>query len=242
MTRNGTASTATDIQRDLARRGDPETARDARRFFKCGPGEYGEGDVFRGVRVPVLRTLAREHRSLPTPECEHLLASPFHEDRLLGLLILVLQFQRGDAAAQTDLYRTYVRNMDRVNNWDLVDTSAPYLCGPYLFARDRGVLYRWARSRNLWTRRIAIMTTLHFIRQRDFGDTLKLAERLLDDPEDLIHKATGWMLREVGNRDGKVERDFLDRHAAAMPRTMLRYAIEKFPPRERRTYLGRTDY
>lgn len=216
----------------------PAVARHAQRFFKTGSGEYGEGDRFRGIRVPELRKLAREHRALSIGEIELLLTSAYHEDRLLGLLILVLHFQRGDSAAQKVVYDCFVRNMDRVNNWDLVDTSAPYMCGPHLFERDRKILYRWAKSPNLWTRRIAVMSTFYFIRQGDFDDTLKLAKLLLPDPEDLMHKAVGWMLREIGSRDRKTEMAFLDQHAATMPRTMLRYAIEKFPERERKKYLA----
>ena len=215
---------------------DPAIALHAQRFFKTGPGEYGEGDQFRGIRVPALRMLAREHQALPLEACASLLASDFHEDRLLGLLILVLQFQRGDTAVQKAVYDCFIHNMHRVNNWDLVDTSAPYICGPFLFERDRKVLVRWATSPNLWTRRIAIMSTFYFIRQCDFDDTLKLAGLLVKDPEDLMHKAVGWMLREVGNRDRKSEMAFLDQHSATMPRTMLRYAIEKFPERVRKKY------
>ncbi len=234
------ARTAVAIQARLAGLANPRDAAHAQRFFKTGPGEYGHGDVFRGIRVPVLRNLARDYRDISGAACEQLLASPFHEDRLLALLILVQQYQHGDETRRTDTYRCFVRNMRLVNNWDLVDSSAPYISGPHLLARDRSILYRWSASRDLWTRRIAIMTTYYFIRQGDFTDTLKIAHVLVNDPHDLIHKATGWMLREIGNRDRDCEREFLDRHAATMPRTMLRYAIEKFPERERKMYLRKT--
>ncbi len=228
---------AADIQRILAGLANPDDARKYQRFFKTGPGEYGEGDRFRGIRVPALRQLTRTLADLPLDQTERLLASAFHEDRLLALFILVRQYPRGDEATRRAIYRSYVDHRDRVNNWDLVDASAPYLAGPHLATRDRGILDRWAASSHLWTRRIAIMATFHFIRLGQFADTLRLAEQLLDDPEDLMHKATGWMLREVGNRDRPALRHFLDDHASAMPRTMLRYAIEKLPPPERLAYL-----
>ncbi len=230
---------ATDIQQVLARQGNLQDARQYQRFFKTGPGEYGEGDRFRGIRVPVLRHLTRTYAALPLDQTERLLASPYHEDRMLALLIMVRQYQRGDRTTQNRLYRSYVNHLARINNWDLVDCSAPYLPGPHLATRDRAILDRWAASPHLWTRRIAIMATFHFIRLGQFDDTLRLAARLLGDPEDLMHKATGWMLREVGNRDRETLRTFLDHHLPTMPRTMLRYAIEKLPPNERRAYLTR---
>jgi 3-methyladenine DNA glycosylase AlkD len=190
-----------------------------------------------GIKVPPLRLLAREHQGLPLGEVTDLLHSPFHEARMLALLILVRKFDRGDAAAREAIYRLYLANTARVNNWDLVDCSARPIVGAHLADRDRKPLYRLARSAVLWERRIAIVATYHFICQADFGDTLKIAALLLGDREDLIHKAVGWMLREVGKRDVAALEGFLAEHCPRMPRTMLRYAIERLPPARRRMYL-----
>ncbi len=209
----------------------------AQRFFKTAPGEYGAGDKFIGIRVPVLRTLAKEFRALPLPEVTALLHSPIHEERLLALLILVDGYARAAAAGRAKIYALYLEQLDRVNNWDLVDTSAPYIVGPHLAERSREILFRLACSKNFWHRRVAMLATFHFIRQKDFADALRLAEQLRDDEHDLMHKAVGWMLREIGKRDLVALRTFLDQHAALMPRTMLRYAIEKLSERERQRYL-----
>ena len=221
----------------LRREASPKAARFLQRFFKTGPGEYGAGDKFIGIRVPVTRKLARKFRELPRRAVVALLQSPIHEERLLALIILVNAYQRGDDAERAEIYKLYLAQLDRVNNWDLVDSSAPYLIGPHLLNRSRTTLFRLARSQNLWHRRVAVLATFHFIRAGDFADTLRLAERLRDDEHDLMHKAVGWMLREIGKRDVVVFRKYLDQHAAFMPRTMLRYAIEKLSERERRRYL-----
>jgi 3-methyladenine DNA glycosylase AlkD len=216
---------------------DPQIATHSQRFFKTGAGEYAEGDRFLGIRVPVLRTQARHHLDTPITEILKLLRSPFHEVRLFALLLLVHRFERGDEASRDSIVRHYLDHTRYINNWDLVDSSAPQILGAYLHSRERSVLYRLVASESLWERRIAVMACFHFIRHNDYLDTLALCESVLQDPEDLIHKAAGWMLREIGNRNGEVERAFLKRHYRAMPRTMLRYAIEKFPPRERQRYL-----
>ncbi|MCI0433269.1 MAG: DNA alkylation repair protein [Gemmatimonadetes bacterium] len=216
---------------------DPDIARHSARFFRTGPGEYGEGDRFLGVRVPDVRRIAARFAGLPLAEIEALLRSPDHEDRLLALLVLVRRFEKGDARERTDVYRCYMRSLEHVDNWDLVDLSAPDIAGEYHRGRSRRRLHALARSRALWHRRIAIVATLAWIRTGDFGDTIAIAATLLRDPEDLIHKAAGWMLREVGKRDVAVLRAFLRRHASVMPRTMLRYAIEKFPEAERQRWL-----
>ncbi|HLM68861.1 MAG TPA: DNA alkylation repair protein [Longimicrobium sp.] len=216
---------------------DPEDALFLQRYFRTGPGEYGEGDRFLGIRVPVLRKLVREYRGLPLDAIAELLRSPWHEARLLALLLLADAYARGAAEAREAIYRLYLSQTAQVNNWDLVDLSAPQIVGAHLEAGDRGVLERLARSESLWERRIAILATQHFIRRGDFGTTLRIAEMLVDDGHDLIHKAVGWMLREVGNRDRAAEEAFLRRHHRTMPRTMLRYAIEKFPPDLRQAYL-----
>jgi 3-methyladenine DNA glycosylase AlkD len=225
------------IQDELAALGDPQVAEHSQRYFKTGPGEYGEGDRFRGIRVPVLRKLAQRHGAIPLADVETLLHSPFHEDRLLALLILVRQFGRVGSQAQEKIYNLYLSNTRYINNWDLVDSSAGYIVGAYLLDRDRSPLVELARSSLLWERRIAIIATSYFIGQNQFAETLKIARVLLTDREDLIHKAVGWMLREIGQRDQATEEAFLREHYRQMPRTMLRYAIEKFPEPQRQAYL-----
>lgn len=232
-----TVSTVDDIRARLQEQSDPGIAEHAQRFFRTGPGEYGEGDRFIGVRVPVLRRLARQHRDLSRHDTELLLRSPIHEERLLALLILVTRYERGDAATRKDVFDLYRHNMRFVNGWDLVDSSAYKIMGPFLRNRSRRLLRRLAKSRVLWERRIAIISTLAYIKDGEFGETLGIAEVLLHDDEDLIHKAVGWMLREVGNRDRKAEEAFLKKHYREMPRTMLRYAIEKFPEAKRQRFL-----
>ncbi len=207
------------------------------RFFKTGPGEYGEGDRFIGVKVPVIRQVAKEFKNLPLAEIECLLHSEIHEERLLALVILVNQFEKGDDITRKPIYSLYLANTRYINNWDLVDLSAPQIVGGYLENRSRKPLDRLAKSSSLWERRISIVATHWFIRQGDFADTLRIAEKLLNDREDLIHKAVGWMLREVGKRDVVILEEFLGEHCRVMPRTMLRYAIERFPEEKRRGYL-----
>lgn len=226
-----------ELQKKLSSLEDSHTASLHKRFFKTGPGEYGEGDLFRGIRVPVLRKLAKEYQSLTLAETEGLLRSDYHEDRLLALLILDRAYLRGDDSVKEKAFDLYLRNTRFINNWDLVDSSAAQIVGAFLSDRNRDVLYRLARSSNLWERRIAIIATFHFIKRGEFNETLKIAEILLADREDLIHKAVGWMLREVGNRNMNIEEEFLTSHYKRMPRVMLRYAIEKFPEPKRQQYL-----
>ena len=240
---SGSASssqTAAAIVRDLKAHADPEDAAFLQRFFKTGPGEYGEGDVFLGIRVPQTRRLAKTHRATTATQLGKLLESRYHEARLLALLIMVDQFRRGDRPERRAMYDLYRSRLASVNNWDLVDSSAEHIVGGFLVDRSRKPLYALARSPNVWRRRVAIMATFHFIRQHDFADTLALADVLLRDDHDLIHKAVGWMLREVGNRDRATEIAFLDARYERMPRTMLRYAIERFPEKTRRAYLNGT--
>ena len=226
------------LRQTLQSHADPLRAQKMQRFFKTGVGEYGEGDVFFGVSVPQLRKLARQwYDKLSAEEIESLLYTPIHEQRLLALLIWVLQFQKGDAHLKQKVYDAYTKHMAQVNNWDLVDSSASYIVGAYLYKRERAVLHTWVTSHNLWKRRIAIVATHYFIRQKDFDTTLSLAAALLGDRHDLIHKATGWMLREVGKQDEAVLRGFLDAHADVMPRTMLRYALERLEEPVRRHYM-----
>ncbi|MDD4019330.1 MAG: DNA alkylation repair protein [Kiritimatiellae bacterium] len=228
---------ATDVRERVLALGDPERARISQGFFKTGPGEYGEGDVFAGVRVPVLRKLACECRALPAEGMIRLLRDPVHEVRLLALLLMVQAYRQGEAGAQERIYRAYLQHTRFINNWDLVDASAEHIVGAWLSGRDKGPLVVLANSPCLWERRIAIVATFYFIRRGDFSATLRVAEQSLHDTEDLIHKASGWMLREVGKREQKVLEAFLKKHGKRMPRTMLRYAIERFPEPLRLGYL-----
>jgi 3-methyladenine DNA glycosylase AlkD len=225
------------LRRDLRKVATPARARVNSWFFKTGPGEYGEGGRFLGATLPELRRLARAYRELPLGQASRLLRSPWHEERLLALLILIEQYRRGDAAARNAIYRLYLRSTKYVNNWDLVDCSAEHIVGRHLDGGDRTRLRRLARSRSLWERRIAMLSTFHYIKQQQFDDALAIAEALLSDEHDLIHKAVGWMLREIGKRNRRAEERFLRAHARHMPRTTLRYAVEKFPAPLRRRYL-----
>jgi 3-methyladenine DNA glycosylase AlkD len=232
--------TASEISRRLRRLGNPRDAHFQQRYFKTAAGEYGHGDRFLGVRVPAVRQLLREARDAGVTEATQLLRSKWHEERLFALLLLVREFTRGDIAQRRAIFDLYLANMGYINNWDLVDTSAPQIVGGYLHDRSHAPLDRLARSAVLWERRIAILATLHFIRHGESACTLRIARRLLDDDEDLIHKATGWMLRETGKHCGRAPLSgFLDDHAAHMPRTMLRYALEHFPAAARKRYMSR---
>lgn len=229
-----------DLKAKLIKFGRPERAKVLRRFFKTGPGEYGEGDVFLGLKTDETRGVAVRYLGLPLSEVRELLTSKIHEERAVALTILTHRFAKGDLEAKREIHQFYLQNLAGINNWDLVDTSAPAIVGEYLALAkaSRRLLYKLAHSKNLWHRRIAIMATYYFLKRGDFADTFKIAEGLLDDKEDLLHKAVGWMLREVGKVDTNAEEEFLKKHSAKMPRTMLRYAIEKFPEKKRREYLN----
>lgn len=218
---------------------DPKKAQNLQRFFKTGPGEYGEGDIFLGIKVPTQRILVSKYKALKDADLISLLSSKIHEERLTALLILVLRYQSNKTSSDEKLrlFKICWDHKDSMNNWDLVDLTVYKIFGPYFFERNKKPLYKLASSKNLWHRRIAMMTTFHFIKQHVFNDALKIATMLLNDDEDLIHKAVGWMLREIGNRNINVEEEFLKIYAKKMPRTMLRYAIEKFPEKKRRYYL-----
>jgi len=216
---------------------DPVRAAHSQKFFRTGPGQYGAGDRFLGIRVPQVREVATRYRELDLDEVYQLLHNPIHEMRLLALVVLVMQFKKADPAGQKAMYNFYMQNRGCVNNWDLVDLSAPTIVGGWLQSRSRAILPKLARSKSLWDRRISVLATFWFIRDSDFVDALRLAEMLLDDSEDLMHKAVGWMLREIGKRDRSVEENFLRLHYKRMPRTMLRYAIEKFPETLQQRYL-----
>ena len=228
------------IQGELESLADPGHAAILQRFFKTGPGEYGEGDRFRGLRVPVLRKIAGKYRHLALSAAVNLLQSAFHEDRLLALLIMIQRYYAGNAGLRGEIHRLYLEHRGLVNNWDLVDASAPHLLGHYLRERPKDLLTRLAASRVLWDRRMAIIATLDFIRQGSFDETIRVAGLLMGDPEDLIHKAVGWMLREVGKREAAGLEAFLQAHYRRMPRTMLRYAIERLPEARRQAYLKGT--
>ena len=222
------------IRQELETYIDPVKREYLPRFFKTGKGQYGEGDCFLGIVVPNVRRVARKYKDAPFEAIDQLLQSPWHECRLCGLLILVERFKKSGGAARKAIYEFYLVHTARINNWDLVDLSAPYIVGEYLADQPREDLYRLADSDLLWEQRIAVVATHALIRRNEYADTLALAERLLGHRHDLMHKAVGWMLREVGKRDKAALVNFLDKHAKAMPRTMLRYAIEKFPEDERR--------
>lgn len=232
-----TLPSADDARARLHALASPEHAATLQRYFKTGKGQYADGDRFIGVRVPAIRSLVRELTMLPLGDVKKLLTSKIHEERLLALLVMVRQYQRGGEGLRQRLFEMYLANTRHINNWDLVDTSAEHIIGAHIADGDRSVLERLARSESLWERRMAALATFHFIRKGDFGDTLRIAEMLLDDDEDLIHKGVGWMLREVGQRDRAREERFLRVHYRRMPRTMLRYAIEKFPEELRMGYL-----
>lgn len=229
-------NTAQIVRARLRGLADAAMAEHAQRFFKTGKGQYGYGDKFLGIRVPVVRQQVKALGPMPLSEYSKLLHSGYHEERLFALLSMVRVFERSDEDARTAVYVVYLHYTAHINNWDLVDCSAPNIVGAYLADRDKRPLYALAASESLWERRIAMLATLTFIRRNQFDDALKIARLLRDDTEDLIHKAVGWMLREIGKRDRAAEKKFLDTHAAQMPRTMLRYAIEKFSDAQRRYY------
>jgi len=206
-------------------------------FFKTGKGEYGEGDKFVGIRVPVQRKIAKQFGELDLKDLELLLDSKIHEERLISLLILVEKYNKADEKVKEIIFRFYKKNRRKINNWDLVDLSAPKIMGIHLLNRDKQILYRFAHSKNLWEKRISIISTYSFIKNHDFNTTLEISDVLLNDAQDLIHKAVGWMLREVGKQDLNTLEKFLKPRYNKMPRTMLRYSIEKFPEKKRKKYL-----
>ena len=225
------------IKYEIIKLANKKTSKHSQRFFKTGKGQYGEDDIFLGIRVPVLRKIAKKFRRISLAEVSKLLESKFHEERLLSILMLVNLFKSGDEDDQELIYELYLDKTKFINNWDIVDISAGNIVGAFLFEKDKAPLYRLVFSENLWERRIAIVATFYFIRNDEFDDTLKIAEILFTDKEDLIHKAVGWMLREVGKRVIEIEEEFLEEHYLKMPRTMLRYAIERFPETRRKMYL-----
>jgi len=221
------------IEKELQSKKDPIRAKILSRFFKTGKGEYGEGDIFLGIVVPIQRAIAKKYKDVSLKEIQKLLDSKIHEYRLTGLLVLVEKYKEDKEL----VYNFYIKNFRNINNWDLVDLTAPKIMGDFLKDKKKDILYSLAISDDLWERRISIIATFAFIKDNDFKDALKISKILLNDKHDLIHKAVGWMLREIGKRDKEVETEFLDKHYRFMPRTMLRYSIEKFNPREKEFYM-----
>jgi 3-methyladenine DNA glycosylase AlkD len=225
------------LRKEIRSLTNPEKAKLLQRFFKTGKGDYGEGDIFLGLVVPQERMLAKKYHDLSLVDCQTLLNSKIHEERMISLFILMTKYKKSEDKIKKDIFNFYISNTRNINNWDLVDLSSPKIVGNYLFDKDRKILYKLAKSQSLWERRISILATFYFIANKQFDDALNIAEILLNDKHDLMHKAVGWMLREIGKRDLEVEEDFLKKHYRSMPRTMLRYAIEKFPEERRKAYL-----
>ncbi|MBN2513644.1 MAG: DNA alkylation repair protein [Sedimentisphaerales bacterium] len=234
------APTLSQLKRDFEVMANPEQAVILQRFFKTGPGQYGEGDIFLGIKVPPQRTLAKQYRDLSLDDVACLLQSKIHEHRLTALLILIQKYEKAEGTSRKKIFDMYLKNRKWINNWDLVDLSAPNIIGDYLLDKDRAVLYTLAQSKSLWDKRIAILATFEFIKHGQADDTFAIAEILLDDNHDLIHKAVGWMLREVGKRINQAGvESFLQKHYRRMPRTMLRYAIERFSPTLKKKYMAK---
>jgi len=227
-----------DLKNELKRHADADQAKQMQRYFKTDKGEYGEGDIFLGLKAPVVRALMRDYVALDLDDLEKLLKSGIHEERSVALAILRRKFERAAEEERKSIFDFYIDHTENINNWDLVDLSAPTIVGGYLLDKDRKILYEMARSENLWRRRISIISTFAFIKEGDCSDSLRIAEMLLDDKHDLIHKAVGWTLREVGKKDIAAEEKFLKKHGGNMPRTALRYAIEKFDAAKRRQYMS----
>ncbi|OGG03543.1 DNA alkylation repair protein [Candidatus Gottesmanbacteria bacterium RBG_16_37_8] len=227
------------LVRDLNKLKNPQKAKLLARFFKTGKGEYGEGDIFFGLTVPQQRSIAKRYSDLTVPDLQELIDSPIHEYRLISLLIIVEKYKKGNFKEKEKIVDFYLKNTSQINNWDLVDLSAEKILGDYLMDKDKSIIYKLTESANIWERRISILTTFQFIKNKKYDDTLKISEILLKDKHDLIHKAVGWMLREIGKRDQKIEEIFLQKYYKIMPRTMLRYAIERFNESKKKYYLNK---
>lgn len=225
-----------DLEQEIEELKNPQKAKNLQRFFKTGEGQYGKGDIFLGIMVPQSRKIAKKYSCLDLRDLKKLIESKYHEKRLIALFILINKYNTTNH--KRIIFHFYIKNMKNINNWDLVDLSAPNIVGLHLLDKDREILYELAKSKNIWEKRIAILATFQFIKNMQFDDSLKIAQILLKDKHDLIHKAVGWMLREIGKRSLKKEVEFLDKYYEEMPRTMLRYAIEKFTPADRKSYLN----
>jgi len=225
------------LKKDLKKAGNKKQAKLLQRFFKTGKGEYGEGDIFLGIKVPIQREISKKYCGLNLPKIQDLLNSKIHEHRLVALIILVNKYKKADEREKARIFNFYLKNTKKINNWDLVDTSAHKIVGDFLLDKKRKILYDLAESKNLWEKRISIISTFAFIDNHEFDDSLRISRILLKDEHDLIHKAVGWALREIGKKDQKVEEKFLKQYYKKMPRTMLRYAIERFEEKKRLRYL-----
>ena len=227
------------LKKDLRKLANSKKGKDLSKFFKTGKGEYGEGDIFLGIAVPNQRKIAKKYATLSLGEIQDLLSSKIHEHRLTSLFILISKFENGNNKLKKEIFDFYLKNTKNINNWDLVDLSAPKILGAYIIdhLKEKKILYKLAKSKNLWEKRIAMLSTFAFIKNNEFDDTLKISKILLKDEHDLIHKAVGWMLREIGKKDQKTEEKFLKKHYKKMPRTMLRYAIEKFQKNKKEFYM-----
>ncbi|MBL7051153.1 DNA alkylation repair protein [Candidatus Woesearchaeota archaeon] len=225
------------LKEELQKQANPEQAKILKRFFKTGKGQYGEGDVFLGIKVPIQRAIAKKYTKSSLEQLQELLNTNIHEYRFTSLVILINKYNNSDEQGKKEVYEFYIQNIKNINNWDLVDISCPNIIGDYLLEKDKTILYDFAKSAHLWTKRIAIISTLRFIKNNQFEDTLNIAEILLKDKHDLLHKAVGWMLREVGKKNQKAEEAFLDRYYRQMPRTMLRYSIERFSEEKKKYYM-----
>lgn len=229
--------TLTKIKQEIKKQANPAKAQIYQRFFKTGKGEYGEGDLFLGLTMPEQRTIAKKFLNLKINEVEQLLHSKYHEHRMIALVIWTYQYDKGNQELKNKIYRIYMKNLKWINNWDLVDVTTPRIVGMHLLNKDKQILYKLAKSKILWERRISMLATFAFIYHNQFKDSIKIAEILLNDKHDLIHKAVGWMLREIGKRDLKTEEAFLNKYYKQMPRTMLRYSIERFPDKKKKYYM-----
>lgn len=229
--------TLLELKKEIRKKANPQKAKLLQRFFKTGKGQYGEGDIFWGIMVPIQREIVKKYQDLSLRDIQKLLNSKIHEERLVALLILVSQFKKSDVKKRELIFNFYLKNDKNINNWDLVDLTAPNIVGQFLIDKNRKIIYKLAKSHDLWEKRIAVLSTFTFIKSHQFKDALRIAEILLKDKHDLIHKAVGWMLREIGKRNLVVEEEFLKEHYKNMPRTMLRYAIEKFSEKKRIKYL-----
>ena len=228
-----------ELKKELQESANEKQAKILQRFFKTGKGEYGEGDIFLGIKSQPIKDIAKKYSNLSLPKIQELLKSKIHEHRVCAMRILNRKYKKANEEEKANIFNFYLENKKNINNWDLVDLSAPGIVGHFLYDKKKNILYNLANSGNLWERRIAIVSTFHFISKEEFQDTLAISEILLNDSHDLIHKAVGWMLREVGKRDEEVLEDFLKKHCKNMPRTMLRYAVEKFDEEKRKEYLNR---
>ena len=229
-----------ELKRKLKKYVSPQRAKSSLWFFKTGKGEYGEGDKFLGINNPDMRKIAKQFFAvLSFTDLNKLIKSKFHEERLIALLILVFKFEKTDTANKKKIYNFYLKHTKYINNWDLVDLSAHKIVGAYLHGKNRKILYKLAKSKKLWERRIAMISTFYFIAKGEYKDSLAIAEILINDKQDLIHKAVGWGLREIGKRSQEIEEKFLKKHYKTMPRTMLRYAIEKFSEEKSKFYLNK---